>query len=269
MRAFPSYDAQGTPNQIWSAKDLLPYNGGEILDYYEGIDWHYHCIGSSEIESFDDQPPTHIYSPYHVWHALDDAHAVRTAAGRPARLLPMVTGETGWGEKNVAYYPPVRRTAQSVYYPDLEAYKGFKLGTQLCGLHWFGMSMWVDYSLVNSHAPTDYNSLAKDYSEKSHHSVTVDIQDWRKYDINSLAAYPLQFAAKPWQEYNRPYTWAIHQAASRYPTAADFPPAIAFPESRAVSFQAGPFRWTHATDEISPIAPSTCAGLSRTDSRWT
>lgn len=237
--AFPSYECQGTANQLWSAKELLPRHGGEILDYYDGIDWHYHCVGSSEIESFDDQPPKHMYSPFHVWHALDDAHAARQAAGKPQRLPPMVTGETGWGEKNVSYYPPGARMAKSVYYPDLEAYKGYKLGTQFCGLHWFGFSMWAYYSLVNSHAPTDYNSLSKDYTPKSHYAVTVDIQDWRKYDINNLDQYPLGFAAKPWQDYNRPYTWAIHYAASRYPTAADFPPAPAFPEWRAVTFLNG------------------------------
>ncbi len=237
--AYPSYACEGTPNQAWSAAQFLSYNAGEVIDYYDGIDWHYHNVGSSEIESFDDEPPRHLYSPYHVWHALADANSARMAAGKAPRPRPMVTGETGWGEKNVSYYPPGRRGDTSVYYPDLEAYKGYKLGTQLCGLHWFGISMWAYYSLADSHAPTDYNSLSDAYEPKSHHAVALDIQDWRRYDINGLDKHPLEFAQKPWQDFNRPYSWAVHYAASRYPTAADFPPAPAFPEWRTVTFRDG------------------------------
>lgn len=224
---------------FWSPRQFLTYNGGEVLDYYDAIDYHFHNYVASTVETFDDQKPDATLSPYHVWRAMEEANKARLAAGKPARLLPLVTGEDGWGEKNWASVGEARITDDARFYPDLQAYKGYKLAGQFCGVHWYGVSMWANYAVANSHARTDYNLLGKDYQPKSHYHVAVDIQDWRKYDIHNLEKYPLAFAAKDWKSFNRPYTWAVHYDASRFPTADDLPPAIPFPAWRTVRFQDG------------------------------
>jgi len=235
--AFPSYTRRSTSSHLWSVADILKYNAGEVLDYYEAVDYHFHNVGMYRIETFTDAPPSEgAYSPYHIWRAMNEANTLRVAGGKAKRQLPLVTSETGWGEENWAYYPPGGITSGSTFYPDLEAYKGYKLGAQFCCAHWYGFSMWVWYTLAHSYAPTDYNSLKTNYAEKKHYATIIDIHDWRKYDINNFTTYPLNFSAKTWEQFNRPYTWAIHYDASRYPTASDFPPAIPFPEWRVITF---------------------------------
>jgi hypothetical protein len=222
---------------LWSPRQFLSYNGGEVLDYYDAVDYHFHNYVASTVETFDDQKPATALSPYHVWRAMQDANSVRVAAGKSPRLLPLVTGEDGWGERNWSSVGQATSSEAAQFYPDLPAYKGYKLAGQFCGVHWYGLSMWANYAVANSHARTDYNLLGKDYRPKLHYEVAVDIQDWRKYDIKNLKKYPLAFAAKDWRSFNRPYTWAVHYDASRFPTADDLPPAIPFPAWRTVKFQ--------------------------------
>lgn len=216
-RSTPTITDPLTQLQRFDLDDLFQFNQGEVLDYYDVINVHNHRV-QSRIESFTGGAvASGSPSLYHAWAARDAANTIRVGAGKAARIIPVMTGETGvqwdsalgtlgWADGN---WPHKLRQ--------------YRMGVCMAMMHWYGVSAWAFYAESGSGHPEQELTERPNFVPYAapdgvlDRDVWEDICDLSKYDINLFtSAVP----NKNWDLFNRPYSWAVHLDQNAAPVAA-------------------------------------------------
>lgn len=173
--------------------DILTRKNGEYLNYIDAITTHNHNV-QSRITSFLGEAPTGS-SLWHTWNALQEAQKLNP------KLMPVCVTEIG-----------INYDTNAGLYSDRHLLKKFKNGILVSMMHYYGVSMFVYFSLSGSTA------LAQNLIEKvppftnayPEYFSLMEILNISRYDIDSLQNTKIVIPTQGWEDYYDPLDWAIH-----------------------------------------------------------
>ncbi len=205
--------ADGGPG-AFRVDEFLHLNDGEVMDYWDAMDGHWHVAAATRMPdwngSTESAPSTTAFSPYNMSQAIIAVNAVREAAGKPARWIPITTTEAGY-PINTGY--GTWSTASQ-----REALSRVRLANHHAQFHRWGICLWTVYSWKLSAKSIDYNLVSPSYVEREGWNTVLEIADPAQYSMDRFIGGVIPVPNKGQDEYWRASDFLVYVSGTSNPS---------------------------------------------------
>lgn len=235
--------ADGGPG-AFRADEFLHLNDGEVMDYWDAMDGHWHFAAATRMPGWngtaETAPSATAFSPYNMSQAIIAVNAVREAAGKPARWIPITTTESGYPINTT--YGTWSATANR------EKLIRVRLANHHAQFHRWGVSLWTVYSWKLSEKSIDYNLVNNAYGEREGWKTILEISDPKQYSMDRFIGGVIPVPNKGQDEYWRSSDWIVFVNGTSAPSGT--PPTYGFSEYNRVTMDGTKIRCTSGNNNI-------------------